>query len=92
MAEHVPTVPELAAMGAEYAVATDRVNDGTAKSPKMRATRWRVMDAGHALMGAAMRRNGLEARARGDGDWVQPPSAGNRWWTEVHQTEGKRDD
>jgi hypothetical protein len=45
-------------MGPEYAVATDWVNDGTAKSPRMRATRWRILPAGHALMGEAMAYNG----------------------------------
>jgi len=59
--------------------------------PKV-GTKYVVSDEGHALMGEVMRRNAQEAIARGDGDWVQPPSAGNRWWTEVHQTEGKRDD
>ena len=70
----MPTVPELAAMGAEYAVATDWVNDGTAKSPKRRATRWRVTDKGHALLGEIMRENALEAIAAGETAWVQPPS------------------
>lgn len=79
MPEHVPTVAELAEMGAEYAVATDWVNDGTARRPKMRATRWRVTDRGHALMGEAMRHNALEARAAGAGDWTQPPSRELGW-------------
>lgn len=63
MAEHVPTVVELASMGEEYAVAVEWTNDGTEKSPRWRATKWRVLDAGHALMGAALRANGREARA-----------------------------
>lgn len=71
---HVPTAAELAEMGAQYAVATDWVNDGTAKKPKPRATRWRISDAGHALIGEAMRANALEALAHGSADWVQPPS------------------
>lgn len=55
--EHVPTAAELEKMGPQYAVAIDWVNDGTAKHPRMRATRWRITDAGHALMGEAMARN-----------------------------------
>lgn len=40
-----------------------------------------VSPEGHALMGAALRQNALEALAAGKGDWVQPPSRtdlGNR--------------
>lgn len=33
-----------------------------------------VSPEGHALMGAALRQNALEALAAGKGDWVQPPS------------------
>lgn len=76
MPEHVPTVVELAEMGEEFVVATDWVNDGTAKRPKWRATRWHVTPAGHAMMGAVMQRNALAAIAHGDGEWHQPPSSG----------------
>ncbi len=67
MSVPVPTVPELAKMGAEFAEAIDWTKDG-------KATKWRVHPAGHRLMGEAMRQNAEEAVARGDGDWVQPPS------------------
>ncbi|QGJ92735.1 hypothetical protein QDA04_gp65 [Microbacterium phage Megan] len=83
MAEHVPTCEELVRMGLARAVTVPKVG-----------TKYEVSDKGHALMGEVMRRNAQEAIARGDGDWVRPPSNSNttRWWTEPHQTEGKRDD
>lgn len=61
----VPTVRELAAQGAELAVAIEWNKD---KLP----TKWRVTDAGHAEMGRIMRHNADVRRARGEGDWVQP--------------------
>jgi len=74
MTEHVPTVRELAEMGKEYAFPTDWAK-GKAKREKPIPTRWHVTALGHALMGAAMRRNAEEAIARGEGDWVRPPSS-----------------
>ncbi|WKW87103.1 hypothetical protein SEA_NICOLE72_66 [Microbacterium phage Nicole72] len=83
MAEHVPTCEELVRMGLARAVTVPKVG-----------TKYLISDEGHALMGAAMRANAQEAIARGEGDWVRPPSNENttRWWTEPHVTEGRRDD
>lgn len=63
----VPTARELAAKSNELAVAIEWNAD---KLP----TKWRVTDAGHAEMGRVMRHNADVRRARGEGDWVQPPS------------------
>lgn len=57
MAEHVPTVVELAHVG--LATLDTHV-------PKGGTARYRVSDEGHAQMGAALRKNGLEARARNE--------------------------
>ena len=73
MTQHTPTVEELAALGPEYAVATDWVRGRRKNDPPV-ATRWRITDKGHAMLGEAMRRNALEAIAAGVGDWTQPPS------------------
>lgn len=35
-----------------------------------------VSPEGHALMGAALKQNALEALAAGKGNWTQPPSSG----------------
>lgn len=35
-----------------------------------------VSPEGHALMGAALRQNAVEALAAGKGNWTQPPSSG----------------
>lgn len=79
MAERVPTADELVGMGfAER----DRM------VPKGSLSRIKVSDEGHALMGAAMRRNAQAALARGEGHWEQPPSVATKWWTEPHWTDG----
>lgn len=69
MLEPVPTIGELAALSREFAVATDW-------NKKMEPTKWRLTDAGNRYLGEIMRRNALERLARGDGDWVRPPSSG----------------
>ena len=38
--------------------------------------RIQVSPEGHALMGAALRQNALEALAAGKGNWTTPPSSG----------------
>lgn len=63
----VPTVRELAAQSAEFAVA---IEWNAEKAP----TKWRVTDAGHAEMGRIMRHNATVRLARGEGDWTRPPS------------------
>lgn len=35
-----------------------------------------VSPEGHALMGAALKQNAVEALAAGKGNWTQPPSSG----------------
>lgn len=79
MAEPVPSVADLITLGLAHA---DRA------TPKGGMSRVHVSDEGHALMGAAMRRNAEAALARGEGDWRQPPSTATRWWTEAHWTDG----
>lgn len=71
----VPTVAELAERKDGSAEVTAWVNDGTAKNPKMRPSQWRLLDKGYAILGELMRANALEAIARGDGEWVEPPSS-----------------
>lgn len=73
MSEHVPTVRELAAVGRDYAYATDWRKGERKNDPKI-PTRWHVTVEGHAVMGEAMRANALEVIARGEGEWVRPPS------------------
>jgi hypothetical protein len=65
----VPTVAELYAMGRHLAYPATYTADG-------KPSTWRITDEGHALIGAAMSENALEARANGSADWVQPPSSG----------------
>jgi hypothetical protein len=72
---HVPTVAELAERNDGSAEVTRWVNKGTAKSPKMVPSEWRLLDKGYAILGEAMRHNALVGIARGEGNWVQPPSS-----------------
>lgn len=72
MAERVPTAEDLIRMGPEYAVGVDWVA-GKRKSDPMRPSKVRITPKGHALMGEGLRRNGMEARARGVGDWHDSP-------------------
>jgi len=59
---HVPTVAELVHLGLARPAAI----------VKGQAQAFVISDAGHALMGEAMRANALEAIARGDGSWTPP--------------------
>lgn len=40
--------------------------------------KYHVTPEGHALLGEAQRKKAAERIARGDGDWIQPPSSGKR--------------
>lgn len=62
MAEPVPTIAELARMGAKYASGTKYVK-GKRKNDPMVATEFHVTPLGNALMCEAMTRNGLALRA-----------------------------
>jgi hypothetical protein len=71
---HVPTVLELVQLGLAKEVVR-MVPAG--KSKKMRRdVTWWISPEGHEVLGAAMRDNAAAALARGEGDWVQPPSRG----------------
>jgi len=65
--KRVPTVAELYAMGRHLAYPATYTADG-------KPSTWFITDAGHAVMGDAMRENALEAVASGAANWVQPPS------------------
>jgi len=67
--KHVPTVSELYALGRHLAYPASYTTKGEPST-------WHVTDEGHAMMGAAMRENALEARAAGSADWVRPPNSG----------------
>jgi hypothetical protein len=71
MTEHVPTAPELVALGLAHEESeTRKLGNG-----QKRTTTWIVVhDEGHRLMGEVMHRNAQAALARGEGDWVRPPS------------------
>jgi hypothetical protein len=71
----VPTVVELVHLGLAHPLPV----------PKGGTVTYRVSDEGHRLMGEAMRANALAAIADGTAAWTQPPSAANRWWTEIHE-------
>jgi hypothetical protein len=64
---HVPTVPELVAMGLAKPVMSTK---------KGLASTYTVSPEGHALLGEIMRGNAEAAIRRGDGEWTRPPSSG----------------
>jgi hypothetical protein len=70
---HVPTAEELVGHGlAEVREVTTTLGNG-----QKRTSRWIwVSEAGHKMMGDAMRQNALEAIASGETAWVRPPSSG----------------
>lgn len=72
----VPTIRELAERRDGSAEVTHWVNEGTQKNPRMVPSRFRLLDKGNAILRDAMRHNAQVRLARGDGDWVQPPSSG----------------
>lgn len=63
----VPTVRELQREDEKLVKAIKWDKDGV-------PTMFRVTDEGHALLGKIMRWNATIAVARGEGDWVRPPS------------------
>jgi hypothetical protein len=59
---HVPSVAELV-----------HLRLATARTVKGIGTVYHVSDAGHRLMGEAMRANALDAIANGESAWTPPP-------------------
>lgn len=72
--EHVPSLPELYAMDPSLAKPIEWVKGD--KKGEMKPSKWTTTPAGHAYLGAIMRRNAERAIARGEGNWVQPPNSG----------------
>jgi len=72
---HVPTVLELVELGLAKEVVRMVPAGKTGKKFRREVTHW-ISPEGHALLGERMRENAEAAIARGEGDWVQPPSSG----------------
>jgi hypothetical protein len=72
--KHVPTAAELVKMGLAELIT---VKTGA----KMTSQMYRISTEGMALMRDAMKENALEAIARGETAWVEPPSRPTPWKT-----------